>query len=375
VVPILLDTTQIVAFDDYRHDVCVVAEAAKGSRMPGKIIFTGLLMAAALAGRRILAQRDEADLHGQVALITGGSRGLGLALAEELAAQGCRLAICARDAEELERAAEKLHSQGTQVLTIVCDVTDREQVAAMLRQVIAHYGALDLLIANAGIITVAPVQALKLEDFDRVMAVNFEGVLNTAMAVLPHMERQGRGRIAVISSLGGKVSVPHLLPYSCAKFAAAGFAAGLRAEVARSGITVTAVFPSLMRTGSHVQAEFGGDQPAEYEWFALGASAPYPVSSSAARAARMIVGAIRRGDAECIFPFTAMIAARSSSLFPAATAAILSRANQILPDTTVPPSQNRFVKGAEIKDAASNPVRDAATVLGTRAAETLNQGV
>lgn len=343
--------------------------------MPGKAIVGTAVLATALAARAVLTRRDEADLSGQVALITGGSRGLGLALADELTAQGCRLVLCARDAAELDRAAERLRASGADVLTVVCDVTDRTQVAAMVQQALDRYGTIDVLVANAGIITVAPVQALTLEDFDRVMAVNFEGGLNTVMAVMPTMERQGRGRIAVISSIGGKVSVPHLLPYSCAKFAAAGFAAGLRAEVAGSGITVTTAFPGLMRTGSHLQAEFGGDRTGEYGWFSLGASAPYPVASSAERAARLIVGAVRRGDAECIFPFTTLLAARSSSLFPAATASVLARVNQILPVTTVAPGQNRFVKGAEIRDDAPNPVRDAATVLGTRAAETLNQGV
>jgi short-subunit dehydrogenase len=189
------------------------------------------------------------------------------------------------------------------------------------------------------------------------------------------MERQGDGHIAVISSIGGKVAVPHLLPYSCAKFAVAGFAAGLRAELAGTGITVTTVIPGLMRTGSHLQAEFGGDQAEEYEWFSLGASSPYPVATSAARAARIITGAIQRGDAECIFPVTALLAARASSLFPSATSALLATVNGVLPSARPAPGQARFATGADVKAAAPNPVRDAATVLGQRAAERLNQGV
>jgi NAD(P)-dependent dehydrogenase (short-subunit alcohol dehydrogenase family) len=262
-----------------------------------------------------------------------------------------------------------------EVFTTQCDVTDRDQVSRLIREVIEHYGTIDLLIANAGIITVAPVEALIAEDFDRVMAVNFEGVLNVALGVLPQMERQGGGRIAVITSIGGKVAVPHLLPYSCAKFAAAGFAEGLRAELAGTGITVTTVYPGLMRTGSHLQAEFGGDQAEEYDWFSLGASSPYPVATSATRAARIITGAIQRGDAECIFPITALLAARVSALFPSATAALLATVNGFLPSARMAPGQSRFVKGADVKDAAPNPVRDAATVLGQRAAEHLNQGV
>jgi NAD(P)-dependent dehydrogenase (short-subunit alcohol dehydrogenase family) len=341
----------------------------------GKFVAAGALLAGAMATRGIISRREEADLRGKVALITGGSRGLGLALAEKLGAKGCRIAICARDPEELDRAAQILSSRGIEVFTTPCDVTERPQVTRMLLEVTEHYGSIDILIANAGIITVAPVAALTAEDFDRVMAVNFDGVLNVALGVLPQMERQGGGRIALISSIGGKVAVPHLLPYSCAKFAVAGLAAGLRAELAGTGITVTSVYPGLMRTGSHLQAEFGGDQAEEYDWFSLGASSPYPIATSATRAARIISGAIQRGDAECIFPVSALMAARVSALLPSATSAILATVNGFLPSARVAPGQPRFRKGAQVKAAAPNPVRDAATVLGQRAAETLNQGV
>ena len=339
------------------------------------LVAAGAVLAGALAARAARSRHEELDLRGQVALITGGSRGLGLALSEELGARGCRIAICARDADELEKASQILTSRGVDVFTARCDVTDRGQVARLLQDVTAHYGRIDILVANAGIITVAPLEALTTADFDRVMAVNFDGVLNVALGVLPQMERQGSGRIAIISSIGGKVAVPHLLPYSCAKFAAAGFAEGLRAELAGTGITVTSVYPGLMRTGSHLQAEFGGDQAEEYDWFALGASSPYPVATSATRAARIITSAIQRGDAECIFPVSALLAARVSALFPSATSALLATVNGFLPAARVAPGQQRFVKGADVKAAAPNPVRDAATVLGQRAAEQLNQGV
>lgn len=341
----------------------------------GKLAAAGALLAATAIARGAVSRRDDADLRGNVVLITGGSRGLGLALSEELGARGCRLAICARDPAELDRASHILTARGVETFMSLCDVTDRDQVTRMLRDVTAHYGRIDILIANAGIITVAPVEALTTEDFDRVMAVNFEGVLNAVLGVLPQMEQQGGGRIAVITSIGGKVAVPHLLPYSCAKFAAAGFAAGLRAELAGTGITVTTIFPGLMRTGSHLQAEFGGDQAEEYDWFSLGASSPYPVATSATRAARIITRAMQRGDAECIFPITALLAARAAALFPGATSALLATVNGYLPSARVAPGQDRFVRGAEVKDASPNPVRDAATLLGQRAAEQLNQGV
>jgi NAD(P)-dependent dehydrogenase (short-subunit alcohol dehydrogenase family) len=342
---------------------------------PGKFLATGALLAAAVAVRGAVSRREETDLRGKVVLITGGSRGLGLALSEELGAKGCRIAICARDPEELEKAAQILSSRGVEVFMTLCDVTDRDEVARLLREVTDHYGSIDVLIANAGIMNVAPVEVLTAEDFDRVMAVNFEGVLNVTLGVLPQMERQGGGRIAVITSIGGKVPLPHMLPYTSAKFAAAGFAAGLRAELSGTGITVTTVYPGLMRTGSYLQAEFGGDQAEEFDWFSLGASSPYPVTTSAPRAARIITGAIQRGDAECIFPVTALLAARASALFPAATSALLATVNGFLPSARMAPGQQRFVKGAHVQEAAPNPVRDAATVLGQRAAEQLNQGV
>ena len=165
----------------------------------------------------------------------------------------------------------------------------------MVETVTRHYGRIDILINNAGIMVVAPVETLTRADFERVMAVNFWGVLNPTLEVLPGMRARGTGRIVNITSIGGKIAVPHLLPYSCAKFAAVGLSEGLRAELADTGISVTTVVPGLMRTGSHLNAEFGGEQEAEYRWFALGASAPYPMAIGADRAARLIVRAIKRG--------------------------------------------------------------------------------
>ena len=126
----------------------------------------------------------------------------------------------------------------------------------------------------------------------------------------------GLGRIVNITSIGGKIAVPHLLPYTCAKFAAVGFSEGLRAELADTGINVTTVVPGLMRTGSHLHAEFGGEQGAEYRWFALNASAPYPIAIGTDRAARLIVRAVKRGQTECTYPVSAVVAARLSGLLP-----------------------------------------------------------
>jgi NAD(P)-dependent dehydrogenase (short-subunit alcohol dehydrogenase family) len=326
-----------------------------------------------LAARVAPARKAEADLRGAVALVTGGSRGLGLALSRELVQQGCRVAICARDASELEAARIDLQLQefGAEVLAIPCDVSDQTQVAAVVETVTQQYGRIDILINNAGIIVVAPVETLTHADFERVMAVNFWGVLNPTMAVLPAMRARGSGRIVNITSIGGKISVPHLLPYSCAKFAAVGFSEGLRAELADTGISVTTVVPGLMRTGSHLHAEFGGEQQAEYRWFALGASAPYPVAIGTDRAARLIVRAAKRGQADCTYPVSALVAARLSGLLPSATTNVLTLVDRLLPQ---PPRQPAGTSsGAAIEADLDAPLLRAATVLGRSAAEEYKQ--
>src|SRR5918994_2040432 len=309
-----------------------------GLRGRASVAAAGIAFGMGLAARVAPARKAEADLRGAVALITGGSRGLGLALSRELAQQGCRVAICARDESELEAARIDLQQFGAEVLAIPCDVSDQAQVAAMVERVTQHYGRIDILINNAGIIVVAPVETLTRADFERVMDINFWGVLNPTLEVLPGMRTRGAGRIVNITSIGGKISVPHLLPYNCAKFAAVGFSEGLRAELADTGISVTTVVPSLMRTGSHLHAEFSGEQEAEYRWFALGASAPYPVAIGADRAARLIVRAARRGEAECTYPLSAVVAARGSGPLPGATTNVLGLVDRILPQPVRQPA-------------------------------------
>ena len=333
----------------------------------------GIAFGMGMAARVAPPRKPEADLRGAVALVTGGSRGLGLALSRELAQQGCRLAICARDESELEAARLDLQVQqpGVEVLAIPCDVSDPAQVAAMVEAVTQQYGRIDILINNAGIIVVAPVETLTRADFERVMAVNFWGVLNPTLAVLPGMRAQGSGRIVNITSIGGKIAVPHLLPYTCAKFAAVGFSEGLRAELADTGISVTTVVPGLMRTGSHLNAEFGGEQQAEYRWFALGASAPYPIAVGADRAARLIVRATKCSQADCTYPVSAVVATRLSGLLPSVTTNALTLVDRLLPQPPLQPAGTS--PGAAIDADLDAPFLRAATILGRAAAERYKQ--
>ena len=248
----------------------------------------------AVAGHFLARRLQKADLRGQVILITGGSRGLGLALAREFAKQGCRLALCARTGEDLDTAREELEAGGAEVMTYVCDVSDPTQVGQMVDTVTGQFGRIDVLVSNAGIISVGPVQNVTRYDFEEALAIDFWGVLNPILAVLPQMRNRRAGRIVTVTSIGGKVSIPHLLPYSCAKFAATALSEGLRAELARDGIVVTTIVPGLLRTGSYFNAFFKGNKPAEFAWFGLGDNLP-GLSISAERAAREIVGATQAG--------------------------------------------------------------------------------
>jgi short-subunit dehydrogenase len=282
------------------------------------------------AARAAVRYTRAIGLRGKTALITGSSRGLGLILARQLAHEGMRLAICARDPDELERARAELARRGTEVLAVPCDVTDRGQVEELVRSVLGHYGGIDVLINNAGVIQVGPVEVMTLADYEEAMKVHFWGPLYAMLTVLPPMRQRGAGRIVNVSSIGGKVSVPHLVPYGASKFALVGLSEGLRAELLKDGIYVTTVIPGLMRTGSPRNATFKGQHRAEYAWFSISDSFPF-ISMSADRAAAQIVRAFRRGDAEVILSLPAQAAVRFHGVFPGLTADLLGLANRLLP--------------------------------------------
>jgi len=295
-----------------------------------------LLLAAAgagalLAARELIRRSREYDMRGRVVLITGGSRGLGLVLARELARQGAKVAVCARDAEELDRAREDLERRGATALALTCDVSNQLDVGETVREVTNHFGRIDVLINNAGVIEVGPMEVMTLEDYDHAMKTHFWGPLYSILAVLPQMKQRGEGRIVNISSIGGKISVPHLLPYSASKFALVGLSEGLRAELAKDGIVVTTVCPGLMRTGSPRNAVFKGQHKAEYAWFAISDSLPI-TSMKAERAARQIISACKRGDAEVVLSIQAKLAVLFHGLFPGLTADLLGVVNRLLPE-------------------------------------------
>jgi NAD(P)-dependent dehydrogenase (short-subunit alcohol dehydrogenase family) len=330
------------------------------------ILAGGALMAA----REIRRRLAPADLTGQTALVTGGSRGLGLLVSRELAQAGCNVAICARDADELARARDDLKQFGSAVETIGCDVGDEIQARRMVERITARFGRIDILVNNAGIIQVGPLENQTLDDFRMAMDVMYWGVVYPTLAVLPQMRSCGAGRIVNVTSIGGRMAVPHLLPYSSAKFAAVGFSEGLAAEVAKDGITVTTIVPGLMRTGSHLQALTKGQHEAEYGWFALGASLPL-VSMDAERAAAQIVDALRRGDSVRCLGLTAALASRFHGLFPGTTVELLGLVNRLLPGPAH--SATGRMPGYAARARLDSRLIEAATTLGRKAAERFNE--
>jgi NAD(P)-dependent dehydrogenase (short-subunit alcohol dehydrogenase family) len=323
-----------------------------------------------MVAKEVLHRTRGSDLQGQVTLVTGGSRGLGFLLAREFAREGCPVAICARDAAELDRARQDLTDDGADVLTAVCDVSDRAQVERMVDAVSRHFGRVDILVNNAGIIQVGPVQTMTHADYEIAMAIMFWGVVHPTLAVLPQMRERRAGRIVTITSIGGKVSVPLLVPYSCAKFAAVGFSEGLRAELAKDGISVTTIAPGLMRTGSHLNAFFKGDQERAFAYFAPSASLP-GITMDAERAARQIVQATRRGEAERILSVPANVLAKFHGLFPGMTADLLGVVNRFLPGPNG--DGTAAARGMEIQERLDSPVLRKVTGWGLSAAERFHQ--
>jgi short-subunit dehydrogenase len=287
-------------------------------------------------------------------------------MARAFLGRGAKVALLARDPEALERARQLLAGLGT-VFVRPCDVRDEKQVAEAIRDVRHELGDIDVLVNNAGTITVGPMDTMTAEEYRDSLDVFFWGPLHATLAVLPEMRKRQGGRIVNISSIGGKISVPHLLPYSVGKFALSGFSEGLRAELARDNVYVTTVYPGLMRTGSPRHAEFKGNHRAEYAWFLLSDSAP-GFSISADRAARRIVRACESGSSQLVLGLPAKVAIKLNALFPAVSSAISAMVSRALPGPGS--SGDQKAKGA---DSASPLTESWLTSLDKRAAKRNNQ--
>jgi NAD(P)-dependent dehydrogenase (short-subunit alcohol dehydrogenase family) len=287
-------------------------------------------IALGMAASMLLSRRRPNSLRDKTVFVTGGSRGLGLLLAQEFARRGAKIAISARDRSELDRADGQLRPITDHVLTLEADMTMREEVEMAVHKIDQHFGSLDILVNNAGTICVGPLETMTIDDYRNSINTHFWGPYFATMAVLPSFQRRRRGRIVNISSIGGKISVPHLVPYCVGKFALTGFSEGLRSELAKDNIYVTTVCPGLMRTGSPRNASFKGNNEAEYAWFSISDALPV-VSMNAKRAARRIVNACLCGEAEVVLSLPARAAVKLHGLFPGTTTDLLGLMNVLLP--------------------------------------------
>lgn len=269
-------------------------------------------------------------MKGRTALVTGGSRGLGLLIAEELVRRGARIAICARDGDELERARARLAAQGGDVIALRADLERPSDLRMLTQKVRDAFGEIDVLINNAGVMEVGPASEMTEASFERAMSVHFWAPLQLMRDVIPDMRAKRRGLIVNISSIGGIVSVPHMLPYCASKFALTGLSEGMHAELAADGIRVTTVCPGLMRTGSVRHVWFRGQREKEMSLFSLLAALPL-FSMDARRAARKIVEASLRGRPHLVLTWQAKLAGRVHGIAPGFANRLLGWANRALP--------------------------------------------
>lgn len=240
------------------------------------------------------------------------------------------MVLCARDSNELDEAYKDLQRRTATVNVYVTDLTQPVQIQSLFQRIRREIGCVDVLINNAGSIQVGPHETMTMDDYHQAMLLHFWAPLLCTWQVLPDMRRRRQGRIVNISSIGGRIAVPHLAPYCASKFALNGLSQTLQAELARDGVRVTTVCPGLMRTGSPRHAMFKGEHRAEYAWFSIGDSLPL-LSMGAERAARQIVNTCRHGRPVVTLSLPAKIAVLANAVAPNLAAEVSSVVARCLP--------------------------------------------
>ena len=202
------------------------------------------------------------ELSNKVAIVTGGSKGIGRAIAESLVTAGAGVAITARNDDEIGSTVTELKKLGAGTAAgYVCDVRDYEQVKSVVAEVAKEFGGLDILINNAGVGIFAPVESMSVEDFRAVLETNVFGVFYCCHEAIPLMKQRGGGYIINISSLAGANPHPRMAAYNASKFGLNGFSEALMQEVRHDGIKVSYIMPGSVNTA------FGGDEPSnEKSW-------------------------------------------------------------------------------------------------------------
>ncbi len=335
----------------------------KLSKMIPVIAIAGTAAGLALASAAARIARTR-RVRGQTVLVCGASRGLGRAIALELGRRGANVAMCARSSEDLEAVRSEILAAGGKAYAATCDLRDYAQVMELVSDVTRTLGPIDVVVTVAATIEVGPIEAMNVGDFDEAMRSIFDTSLHPALAVLPAMQARRRGTLAFVASIGGKIAVPHLAPYTSAKFAVVGLAESLRAEVAKDGVDVLTVVPGLMRTGSYVHAHFKGAAEKEYAWF--GASSTSSLTAmSAERAAKRIVRAIERRDSELVLTASAKIATTLKGIAPRLVGFTVGLFARLLPRMPNDPvARARLREGADIERTSDAPAVAAVRAKG-----------
>lgn len=315
------------------------------------------LMAAGAAGLfGALAQRRarRLDLRGRVAVVTGGGRGLGLAIARELQRRGCTLAICGREGDVILRAVDELAQGPGAVFGMTCDAADPLQVEAFVAQVLDRFGAIDVLVNNAGQCFVGPAAELREDDVEAALRNIFWVQFHPTMAALPHMRARRAGRIVNITSIGGKVPLPHLAAYAVGKFAATGWSETLAAEVAKDGVYVSTITPPPLDNGAPLTVRFAGRREQEFRWFARMLTAPWSATDTD-RVARIVVDAAEYGDRERTASALAWLGARLHGAAPNLMSRLLAAVDRRLPAAGEPGARSAMRPGFEVVGRSSDP--------------------
>jgi NAD(P)-dependent dehydrogenase (short-subunit alcohol dehydrogenase family) len=319
----------------------------------GVALAAGVGVAAAIVAAAAARRARRIDLQGRVALITGGGRGLGHAIATEFARQGCKLAICGRDAEEIALAAAYLRGHGVEVLGDGCDAADPDQVNGFVQRVIDRFGRIDVLVNNAGQAFIGPAASTRVQHMESSLRNIFWVQYHPTMAVLPHMRWQGFGRIVHISSIGGKMPVPHLAPYVAGKYAVTGWAQTMAAELAAENILVSIITPPPLRDGAALFGHYYGQAEKEFLWFSALSNMPF-TSTTARNVARVVADAARHGDAERAVTTFSWLASRAQGVAPNAMSAIFKLYSRLLPSESGTSSTTQTRLGREVVESSDD---------------------
>lgn len=319
-----------------------------------------------LLTRILIDSTTPQSFRGQSAIITGGSRGLGLALARELVNENCNVTLLARDEEELKRAKKELDKLNRgEVHIVVCDVTDNIQLSRAIHEAADLYDGVDLLINNAGAIVVGPWESMTQQDFEAQMKIHLYATMNSIRVALPFLRQKTSGkRIVNICSMGGRVAVPHMLPYDTSKFALSGFSQGMATELYDEGISVTTVYPGMMRTGSPIQAVFKGEHEKEFAWFQSADVIP-GFSTAAKDAAKEIIEAARERRFELMPFLPAKLRLGLATFFPELVAYTLVLLNRLMPSG----QSGEYKTGAQSREIFDRSILTKAFKSSARKAE------